>query len=423
VRYRLITPPAKEIREQLQPGPEPAAPARAAPWWLLKPFLVLIGVILLILAILSLLRPLPAVKPVKQSIAVPPPAALPLPWPNYGQSAIGAKGFGVSATHGQQKAAPMASIAKLATALSVLKQKPLKPGQQGPKITIGDADIATYNDYVAQGGSVVPIASGEQISQYQALQALLIPSANNFADTLARWAFGSVSNYTNYTNDLLQDMGLKQTFIADASGLSPKTVGSAQDLIKLGAAAMDNPVITTIVKQPQVDLPVAGSVNNTNTLLGADGIIGLKTGNTDQAGGCFLFAANRTVQNRPITIVGAVMGAPDLTTVINDVRPLIQGSDGGFQTQTIVKAGQTVGSYKTPWGDSATAVAKNAVEIFTWKGIPAHMSLNLKPIKGAAPQGTQVGSITVTSANQTKTTPVILAQSIKAPSLSWRLFR
>jgi D-alanyl-D-alanine carboxypeptidase (penicillin-binding protein 5/6) len=41
---------------------------------------------------------------------------------------------------------------------------------------------------------------GEELSEYQALQALLLPSANNIAETLARWAFGSIDAYNAYAN-------------------------------------------------------------------------------------------------------------------------------------------------------------------------------------------------------------------------------
>src|SRR5207245_1841316 len=116
-------------------------------------------------------------------------------WPAYGQAGIGAAGYGLLSVAGAQTAAPIASVAKVMTALAVLSQKPLELNQQGPTITITEEDVASYENYVTQGGSVVRVDSGEQISEYQALQAMLIPSANNMAFTLSRWAFGSTDNY------------------------------------------------------------------------------------------------------------------------------------------------------------------------------------------------------------------------------------
>jgi D-alanyl-D-alanine carboxypeptidase (penicillin-binding protein 5/6) len=70
------------------------------------------------------------------------------------------------------------------------------------------------------------------------------------------------------------------------------------------------PVFASIVATPSVTLPVAGTVHNTNALLGRDGFVGVKTGSTDAAGGCFAFRAIRWVDGRQTTITGVVLGQP-----------------------------------------------------------------------------------------------------------------
>src|SRR5919201_989158 len=62
--------------------------------------------------------------------------------------------------------------------------------QDGPTITLTDADVADTERRRRQEESVVSIAAGEQLTQRQALQALLLPSANNIAAVLARWDAG-----------------------------------------------------------------------------------------------------------------------------------------------------------------------------------------------------------------------------------------
>jgi len=123
-----------------------------------------------------------------------------LEWPNQGSAAIGAQGFGLLSSHGSQQPKPTASIAKLITVLSVLDKKPLHKGEQGPTITLTGKDVELFNHYFAIGGSYVKVEAGEKISQYQALEAVLLPSANNMADTLAVWAFGSMDTYHAYAN-------------------------------------------------------------------------------------------------------------------------------------------------------------------------------------------------------------------------------
>lgn len=74
----------------------------------------------------------------------------------------------------------------------VLSDHPLELDQDGPTITLTDADAADTDRRRGQQESVVSIAAGEQLTELQALQALLLPSANSIAAVLARWDAGSV---------------------------------------------------------------------------------------------------------------------------------------------------------------------------------------------------------------------------------------
>jgi D-alanyl-D-alanine carboxypeptidase (penicillin-binding protein 5/6) len=69
------------------------------------------------------------------------------------------------------------------------------------------------------------------------------------------------------------------------------------------------PVFASIVATPSATLPVAGAVHNTNTLLG-HGFVGVKTGSTAAAGGCFAFRAIRWIDGKRTTITGVVLGQP-----------------------------------------------------------------------------------------------------------------
>ena len=70
------------------------------------------------------------------------------------------------------------------------------------------------------------------------------------------------------------------------------------------------PVFASIVATPSATLPVAGTVHNTDTLLGYDGFVGVKTGSDDAAGGCFAFRAIRWIGGKRTTITGVVLGQP-----------------------------------------------------------------------------------------------------------------
>jgi D-alanyl-D-alanine carboxypeptidase (penicillin-binding protein 5/6) len=368
--------------------------------------LLLVSIILVLSAEAVLyLRPLPALQPVVNIKNPVAESSIALPWPSYGQSAIGAQGFGVLETNGGQNPAPIASVAKVMTAYSVLKQKPISPGQQGPVITINDQDVLTYNDYFTKGGSVAKVSTGEQISEYQALQALMLPSANNFADTLATWAFGSMDKYILYANSQAKELGMSNTHISDASGFSPQTLSSAHDLVLLGQAAIKNPVLAEIVAQGQATIPVAGDIHNVNWLLGTDNVNGIKTGNTDAAMGCFLFSSVRSIGGNKITVIGA-----------------INASDQGFESINAVKPGQVIGYYKLPWGGRTDAVAKGALPFFVWKGDTLTLSAKLNSIKAPKDKGAVVGAVNGKTERKTDSTAVILAQPVSSPSWKWRVF-
>jgi D-alanyl-D-alanine carboxypeptidase (penicillin-binding protein 5/6) len=363
------------------------------------------------------MRPFPLIRP---SLATPEAAKAIVPTPNlawspYGEQAFQIVGQPLSGTQGAESPLPTASIAKVMTALAILHQKPLNLGEQGPVITITAADVAVYQQDLSQNQSVVSVTAGETLTEYQALQAMLIPSATNIADIMASWAFGSLSNYLAYANSYAQQLGMTSTQFVDASGFLPGTVSTPQDLIKLGIVAMQNPVIAQIVGQNTVTLPVAGTVANFDTALGTSGIIGIKTGNTDEAGGAFLYAAKYNGQ----LIVGATLGAPDLGTTLHDAPELVASVEQSFQTDTVVRAGEVVGRYTLPWGGSVNAVAEKKLSIIDWPGTLTPVKVALKPLTTTS----VVGSASFAYNGSTHTTLVKLAGSYAGPSFWWRLFR
>src|SRR4029453_4666946 len=94
-------------------------------------------------------------------------AALPRTvWPASGQAAVQIGQSKAQAGPNQHPAA-IASVAKVMTAYLVLRDHPLRPGEDGPTITLSDADLADTDRRAGQEESVVPIAAGEQLTERQ----------------------------------------------------------------------------------------------------------------------------------------------------------------------------------------------------------------------------------------------------------------
>lgn len=261
-----------------------------------------------------------------------PKITAPIPWPGYGQAAYGVDGVGVlAASNDNAQPVPVASLAKVITALAILKQKPLSPGEQGPIITLTEQDIALFGEYIRKDGAVIPVEVGEQISQYQAMQAMLMTSANNITDSLVIWAFGSVENYTDYANKMVKDMGLANTYVKDASGFSPGTVSTAHDLVKLGTLYMEHPVLFDIAQKSDAIIPFAGRIENYNSAINENGILGIKVGYTDEAGRSYL-AANirKNKEGKDIIAIVAVVGADHLNTAMKDAQTILAAGNTGF---------------------------------------------------------------------------------------------
>jgi serine-type D-Ala-D-Ala carboxypeptidase (penicillin-binding protein 5/6) len=231
-------------------------------------------------------------------------------WPLAGQAAFVRTGQSKIQAGPHQHPAAIASVAKVMTAYLVLRDHPLAPGQDGPTITLTDDDVADTDRRRGQEESIVSIADGEQLTERQALYALLLPSANNIAEVLARWDAGSSERFVARMNATARALGMTHTRYTDPSGFDDATVSTAADQVRIVVRAMRLPAFARIVSLPSATLPVAGTVHNTNILLGHAGFVGVKTGSDDAAGGCFAFSVVRRVDGKRTTITGVVLGQP-----------------------------------------------------------------------------------------------------------------
>jgi D-alanyl-D-alanine carboxypeptidase (penicillin-binding protein 5/6) len=385
-----------------------------------------VAVLLAALLGINYLRPVPQVVATQTLPGSLTKGAAPtLPWPDRGQGAVGVEGSGVLAATAAARPQPIASVAKVMTALVVLDQKPLQAGQQGPALTVTPADVAEYQQAQANGESTVAVQAGEQLSEYQVLQGLLIPSGNNMAQMVARWASGSIEAHVQRMNDKAAELKLRQTRFADVSGISDQTVSVPADLIRLGEAAMKNQVLAEIVGQPQATLPgLPGPAINVNYVLGKDGIVGVKTGNIPQVGAVYLSAAtHQLADGRKLLVFAAVQGLPTLQDALDDARALLAVVRQSLQVQRIVSRDQVVGRYASPWGSNANIVADSDLDIPLLPGTRVATTLSARALAAPQAAGPTVGSIKVRTGFEELQVPVALTDDLAGATTSWRLSR
>jgi D-alanyl-D-alanine carboxypeptidase (penicillin-binding protein 5/6) len=226
-------------------------------------------------------------------------------WPRRGQGAL-VLGNGPPAASPHEQPVPIASLAKVMTAYLTLKRYPLTGAQDGFTITVTAAQAQTEAQEAAQRESVVAVRVGEQLTERQLLEGLLIPSGNNIADMLADQVAGSQPRFVAEMTAAARALGMKHTIYTDPSGFDPSTVSTAADQLRVFRQAMRFPVFRQIVSMAGVTLPVAGTLSNYNPLI-AEGYAG-KTGSDSAAGGCLAFFTPVTVGGRRLTAVGVVLG-------------------------------------------------------------------------------------------------------------------
>lgn len=380
---------------------------------------------MLALAAVQYLRPLPAVasNAVLEGPLMVGKAPV-IPWPAQGKAALTVEGVGDVGSSGGTAAMPMASTAKIMTALLTLETHPLAAGQPGPVLTVTRADVANFYAERNQNESVVPVAVGEQLTEVQLLEGLLLPSGSNFADILANWDAGSVPAFVALMNARALALGMTATHYADASGFSPATVSIPTDLVKLARVAMAQPVLAAVVGESQATLPVAGVVKNLDTLLGQNGIVGIKTGHTDQAGGCFVMAADLKPDGQPVRVYGAVLGQPNqLPGAFAATTALITALTPVIHLRPVAAKGDVVARYETPWGEAGTIVTASGVSWVMLDGTTVTRQVTLTALPANLPAGSQVGRLALAAPGHQVVIPLLTSAPINGPDLGWRLTR
>ena len=391
-------------------------------WPLLALTLPVIGVIGL--GFYNLSRPLPLAQ---VTIDLPQPTSPKEPsllWPNEGTAAVSAMGYDFIASNADiDETFSTASLIKLVASLCVLEKKPLAEGEHGPILTMTEADVAMQQKEVARNGNNIKIVAGEKMSQYHALEAILIESSNSTTDTLVIWAFGSMENYKAYAMEWLKKNGMNDTRLGeDASGMDPASTSNLKDMITLAKIARQNPVIMKIMATPTAEFQTHGTIYNRNKL-GNDVLLGGKTGSLDDIKGSYLFMATTKTANPEVDvdIVGVIAYDSSVQGAIRDSEKLARSVASCFENITITRAGDSVGKLTTSWGASTPVTATKDLSVTRW----CNSSIKLSTITSPSPDANskEVGTLSATSDGKNVSTPLTANERPKAPDLWWRLTR
>lgn len=234
---------------------------------------------------------------------------------------------------------PTASMSKMMTELLVLEAIHDHKISWDKSVLISDYVYAVSNH---PGFASVHLKKGQSYTVRELFNAMAIHSANGAAIALAESVSGSEKDFVIRMNETAKHLGLKQSYFVDSTGLNNKDLGnfystgspndtnlmSAKDVALLAKQLIHQfPEFLNVVDEPELTFG-QHTYTNTNWMLpeinkqqvGYEGVDGLKTGYTDEAGYCFV----GTVKRKDLRLISVVMGASSKVTRFSETERLYE---------------------------------------------------------------------------------------------------
>lgn len=170
------------------------------------------------------------------------------------------------------------------------------------------ADILTVNPADRVIGSTMGLNIGEKLSFRSLLYGMLLNSGNDAAFTIASNFSGGLQGFIEQMNAKVSQLNLKDTHFEDPAGFdSDGHYSSAYDLAMIAKEAINNPQLSRVVATKETfvsawDKSYLHDLKNLNVLLSERGVLGIKTGSSEKAGGNFVGLVERD-HHRVITVV------------------------------------------------------------------------------------------------------------------------
>lgn len=252
------------------------------------------------------------------------------------------------------------------------------------------------------GGSQMFLEAGSNIRLEEIIKGVSIASANDGAIALAEFIGGSVENFVDMMNKKVEDLGLSNTHFANPHGLhADNHYSSAYDMAIMASNLISHEKVLnyTSIYEDYFNKPDGSRtwLVNTNKLVRfLEGVDGLKTGYTSEAGYCL----TATAKKGNVRYITVVMGEPSSDIRSSETANMLNYAFNSFKLNTILDKSQELGNIYIDKSKQKTAkiVVKNPVTelISKEKDIPNY-TYNLKVEKITVPikAGTKVGTVEI----------------------------
>ena len=304
----------------------------------------------------------------------------------------------------------IASITKLMTVLLTLEHHKL-------------TDVVSVDRRAADvGEEAIELHAGQQITVHDLLEGALIQSANDAADALALSMAPSYPAFAAMMNAKAAQLGLSDTHYVRPDGLDATgEYSSAADVTKLARIVMRNPFVRETVRMSSATIADGETLHTWNDLLGSfPGIIGVKTGHTDDAGWCQVAAA----VGPGVTVYVTLLGSPSRAQRNDDLRALLIWGLAQFRVVPAVQAARTYAEVQLPYGKGRLPLVA-AKPVNTVARLGGTLTETVTAAAGTSlpvTAGTVLGRVTVTDGGRVVgRSDLVAARTINKPGLLGRL--
>jgi D-alanyl-D-alanine carboxypeptidase (penicillin-binding protein 5/6) len=308
---------------------------------------------------------------------------------------------------GQRRA--IASTTKLMTAYLALRDL-----RMGEKLV-----VPRYDAEPAE--SLAGLEKGERLTVHDLLVAMMLPSANDAAETVAQGIAGSEPAFVAEMNRVADKLGLDRTHYANPIGLDAKrNYSTAEDLTTLAEELLSDKRFRRIVAMPKAKLTSGArnrTVINTNTLLRSDPTVdGVKTGHTTDAGYVLVASAKRD----GVPLLAAVLGAPSETERNDETERLLDYGYGLYAREDAIERGAAEAAAAVRYEDGRlplTASRGVSVEVRDDQEVKVDAD-GPAEVEGPIDAGERLGTATVTVDGRfIDRVPLVAGHAVAAPTI------
>lgn len=288
------------------------------------------------------------------------------------------------------------------------------------------SDVLTSSGYVAPPiESAIDLGPRERMTVRDLFYAMMLESANDAADTLARRAGRSRGAFIAAMNRRARLLHMSDSRFGNPIGLdTPRTVSSARDLALLGRAAMRDPRLRRIVGRRSAVLRSGDRVRRVKTrneLLGRYRFVdGVKTGHTLRAG----FVMVGSAMAGEARVVSSVLGAPTQAARDRATIALLRYGRAHFAVRKIARADRALASLPIELqGSTASAYLERDLSVTVRDGDRVVLTADLpRSLEGPLSAGARIGAATVERNGKViETAPLVVRTAIAPASATQRL--